>query len=395
MSNRLSSVTDLRAWARRRDQIALSRSRVVVFVLVLAASLLVIGLGATLSASSASGIIQESDRLAVFKRQMQWVVVGLCAMVIMAMVPYNWYRKIAPYALGLSFAGLLVTLMVGVRRGGANRWLEFGDLTVQVSEFSKLAVIVFLASVLARRRDRLDEPSQWMGPMVFAVGGTCALIVWQPDLGTAIIVAGAAGVMMIAAGVPFRYIAAIGSTGLAVIGYATYSLEYRRQRFLCFLDPLSDPSDACFQMIQSLIALGSGHWLGVGLGASRSRWSYLPNPYTDFIFTIIGEETGFIGASALLVALAGLSLVGVWVAYRTSDMFARLLASGITAWLGVQSLVNVGGAVGAIPVTGLALPLVSVGGSAMVVAMAGVGILVNVARNAPHVPDPALKRRTR
>ena len=246
---------------------------------------------------------------------------------------------------------------------------------------------MFLATVLARRSDRLDEARQWIGPMVFAVGGTCVLIVWQPDLGTAIIVAGAAGVITIAAGVPFRYLAGIGATALAVIGYATYSLEYRRERFLCFLDPLSDPNDACFQLLQSLIALGSGNWLGVGLGASRARWSYLPNPHTDFIFTIIGEETGFIGASALLLALAGLSLVGVWVAYRTGDMFARLLASGITAWLGVQSLVNVGGAVGAIPVTGLALPLVSVGGSAMLVAMAGVGILVNIARNAPQVAD--------
>ena len=393
MSTRLSSITDMRAWARRRDKIALSRSRVVVFVLVLTAVLLVIGLGATMSASSASGIIRESDRLAVFKRQLQWVIVGLCAMGIMTRVHYSWYRRIAPYGLAGSFVGLVVTLMVGVRRGGANRWLEFGDLTVQVSEFSKLAVIIFLASVLARRSDRLDEARQWIGPMVFAVGGTCALIVWQPDLGTAIIVAGAAGVITIAAGVPFRYLAGIGATALAVIGYATYSLEYRRQRFLCFLDPLSDPSDACFQLLQSLIALGSGNWLGVGLGASRARWSYLPNPHTDFIFTIIGEETGFIGASALLLALAGLSLVGVWVAYRTGDMFARLLASGITAWLGVQSLVNVGGAVGAIPVTGLALPLVSVGGSAMLVAMAGVGILVNIARNAPQVADSGPDRR--
>ena len=140
------------------------------------------------------------------------------------------------------------------------------------------------------------------------------------------------------------------------------------------------------------MALGSGNLLGVGLGASRARWAFLPNAHTDFIFTIIAEETGFVGATSLLFAFAGLSLAGIWIAYRTGDMFARLVASGITAWLSVQSIVNVGGVVGVIPVTGLALPFVSVGGSAMVAAMAGVGILVNIARTAPHTSEEGEER---
>jgi len=395
MTASTSTVVDIRDWIRRREEAYHSRSRVVVFIAVLVVALLITGLGATMSASSATGIIEESDRLVTFKRHLQWVILGGFAMVIMAWIPYQLHRRVAPWALGGSFLGLLATLVVGVERGGATRWLEYGNQTLQVSEFSKLAVILFVTSVLARRSDRIAETRQWLGPVVFAMGGTCLLIVFQPDLGTALIVAGAVGVIMIAAGVPFRFLIVIGAFGLAIAAYATYSLEYRRQRFMCYLDPQFDPSGACFQLIQSLIALGSGNWFGVGLGASRARWSYLPNPHTDFIFTIIGEETGFLGAGTLLLMLAGLSLVGVWIAYRTNDRFARLLAAGITAWLGVQSLVNVGGAVGAIPVTGLALPLVSVGGSAMVAAMAGIGILINIANHAPRVDTSPTKRSPR
>ncbi len=378
------STTRLSTWSRQRDALAMSRSRSVVLLLVLAGVLVVIGLGATLSASSASGIMQEADRLAVFKRQIRWVVVGILLLVITIRVPYDRYRRVAPYLLAGSFLGLLATLVSGVRAGGATRWLELGAITVQVSEFSKLAVILYLAAVLARRADVLGQPAQWFGPLLFSVGGTCALIILQPDLGTTIIVAGVAGTMVIASGIPLRYIVGLGAGALAAVAYATFSLQYRRERFMCFLDPLSDPTDTCFQVVQSLIALGSGHWFGVGLGASRSRWAYLPNPHTDFIFTIVGEETGFLGAAALLLTLLGLALVGMWVAYCTTDLYARLVAVGITGWLGLQSLVNVGGAVGAIPITGLVLPLVSVGGSAMLSTMVAIGVLINIARNAPR-----------
>ena len=177
------------------------------------------------------------------------------------------------------------------------------------------------------------------------------------------------------------------AAGLAAV--FTMAYEYRRERFACFLDPLADPLGSCFQLAQSLMALGSGNLMGVGLGASRARWAFLPNAHTDFIFTIIAEETGFIGAVGLILALVGLSLAGIWIAYQTADPFARLVAAGITAWLSVQSLVNVGGVVGAIPVTGLALPFVSVGGSAMVAAMAAAGILVNIARTAPSPAEVA------
>ena len=356
----------------------------ITLVLVLVGLLLVVGLGAIMSASSVDGIIGESDRLAIFRRQVRWVVVGIFLMIIAILVPYDWYKRSAVWILGISMGGLLLVPMFGSTRGGAQRWLEVGSVTVQPSEFSKVAVVIFLASVLADRRDRLGELQQLVGPILLAVGVTGALVVLQPDLGTALIIAGAGGGVVLASGAPMKYIlgGSALATGLATV--STLAYEYRRERFACFLDPLADPLGSCFQLAQSLMALGSGNLMGVGLGASRARWAFLPNAHTDFIFTIIAEETGFFGALGLLTVLAGLSLAGIWIAYRSDDPFGRLLASGITAWLSVQSIVNVGGVVGVIPVTGLALPFVSVGGTAMVAALVGAGILINIAGTAPH-----------
>ena len=392
MSARVTSITQLRARARQRDQIALAKSRVVIFVLVLVGILLVVGLGATMSASSVEGILGQSDRLAIFKRQLRWVVVGMLTMVITMRIPYEWYRRAAVPILGISMLGLILVPMFGVTRGGAQRWIQVGSVTVQPSEFAKLAVVVFLATVLTDRSERLGDLQQVVGPVLLSVGVTCALVVVQPDLGTSIIIAGAGGALVLASGAPMKYLFGGGALAVGLAGLSTLAYQYRRERFTCFLDPIADPLGSCFQLAQSLMALGSGNLMGVGLGASRARWAFLPNAHTDFIFTIIAEETGFVGATGLLLTLAGLSLAGIWIAYRTGDMFARLLASGITAWLGVQSIVNVGGVVGVIPVTGLALPFVSVGGSAMVAAMAGAGILVNIARTAPHTSEAGEER---
>ena len=388
MTAQVASVADLRARARQKDRIALAKFRLVIIVLALVGILLVVGLGATMSASSVEGILTQSDRLATFKRQLRWVVVGILVMVITMRIPYEWYRRAAVPVLGVSTLGLMLVPMFGVTRGGAQRWIEVGSITVQPSEFSKLAVILFLAALLTDRRERLGELHQVAGPFVLAVGVTCALVALQPDLGTAVIIAGAGGSLALASGVPFRFIFAGTALAGGLASLATVAYEYRRERFACFLDPLADPLGGCFQLAQSLMALGSGNLVGVGLGASRARWAYLPNAHTDFIFTIIAEETGFIGAMGLLLVLAGLAVVGILIAYRTTDLFARLMACGITAWLSVQSIVNVGGVVGVIPVTGLALPFVSVGGSAMLAAMAGLGILVNIAHTAPVTVGP-------
>ncbi len=384
MSTRIASITDIRAKARHREEVNLASSRLAIFVVVMVALLLVVGLGAIMSASSADGILGQSDRLATFRRQLRWVVVGLGAMVMTGFTPYSWYKKMSVWILGASMLGLVLVPILGSTRGGAERWIQVGSITVQPSEFSKLAVIFFLASVLADRKDRLGEIQQFLGPILLSVGVTCVLVALQPDLGTALIIAGAAGGVILASRIPGTYILGGGVLTVVLAALSTIAYPYRRERFECFFDPLSDPLGSCYQMAQSLMAVGSGHLTGVGLGASRARWAFLPNANTDFIFTIIAEETGFIGAMGLLIVLTTLSIVGIWIAYRTGDPFARLVASGISAWLGIQSMVNIGGVVGVIPVTGLALPFVSVGGSAMLAALAGVGILVNIARSAPH-----------
>ena len=392
MSAQTPSITHLRARARRQDQITLAKSRLVIIVLALVGILLVVGLGATMSASSVEGILGQSDRLAVFKRQVRWVVVGILVMFAVMRVPYTWWRRAATPLLGVSIFGLLLVPMFGSTRGGAQRWIELGAITIQPSEFSKLAVVVFLAAVLTDRKERLGELQQVLGPILLAVGVTCALVVLQPDLGTAVIIAGSAAGLALASGMPMRFLLGGGAAAAALAALSTVAYPYRRERFACFFDPLADTLGSCFQLAQSLLALGSGGLNGVGLGASRARWAFLPNAHTDFIFTIIAEEAGFIGAIVLIMVLAGLAVTGVMIAYRTGDMFACLLACGITAWLSVQSVVNVGGVVGVIPVTGLALPFVSVGGSAMVAAMAGVGVLLNIALTAPVASEPGEKR---
>ena len=321
MSAPVTSITDLRARAQQRDRISLAKSRLVVFVLVLVGLLLVVGLGATMSASSVEGILGQSDRLAVFKRQLRWVLVGILTLIITIRVPYAWYRRAAVPILAFSTLVLALVPVVGATRGGAQRWIEVGLITVQPSEFAKLAVIVFLAKALADRPDRVDDLREILGPLLLSLGVTCGLVVVQPDLGTALIIGGAGAMLVLASGTPLRYV--LGGVALAagLAALFTIAYEYRRERFACFLDPLADPLGSCFQLAQSLMALGSGNLMGVGLGASRARWAFLPNAHTDFIFTIIAEETGFIGAVGLILALVGLSLAGIWIAYQTADPF--------------------------------------------------------------------------
>ena len=244
-------------------------------------------------------------------------------------------------------------------------------MSVQPSEFAKFGVIVFLAASLAKKGELLSDVRHFLAPVAASVGVVCALVLLQPDLGTAIVIAVAAGAVLIASQAPLRFVFGTATLGIAAGLYAALGSPYRRARITCFVDPMADPLGDCFQLGQSLLALGSGNLFGLGLGASRARWSYLPNAHTDFIYTIIAEETGFIGGIALITLFAGLSIAGVVIAHRAADPFARLLAIGITTWLTIQALINIGGVVGVMPVTGMALPFVSVGGSAMLTAMWG------------------------
>jgi cell division protein FtsW len=258
-----------------------------------------------------------------------------------------------------------------------------GPVTLQPSEFAKLATVIVLAAILVRKGPLLRRLGHFLVPVLVILGTVSALLLLQPDYGTTLLIGGAAFAVMIASTAPVGFLAGVATLGgvMAVVG--AMASNYRRDRITGFLDPFADPLDTGHQAVQSLVALGTGGWFGVGLGASRARWSFLPNAHTDFIFAIIGEETGFVGASLVIVLFALLGYIGIRIALRAPDMFGRLLAVGIVAWLSLQALINIGGVVGALPITGVPLPFVSSGGNAMLINLAAVGILVNIARSTP------------
>jgi cell division protein FtsW len=287
-----------------------------------------------------------------------------------------WQRLAIPLLCGT--VGLLLLVLhpgAGTVAGGSARWIALGPVTIQPSEIAKLAVVAFAATILTRKWRTIERPMHLLVPLVPVVGVVCVLVMMQPDMGTTLIIAGLALIM---------------------------TEGYRRARFLSFLHPQADPTNRGYQLLQSLIALGSGGWLGVGLGQSRQKWMYVPNAHTDFIFSILGEELGLIGELVVLALFGGLLYAGIRIALRAPDRFGRLLAAGIVGWLGLQTLVNLGAVTGLLPVTGVPLPLVSFGGSSLVVTLAALGILVNIGRTrkpagvalhlGPARPTPPRKR---
>jgi len=223
-------------------------------------------------------------------------------------------------------------------------------------------------------------------------------VMLQPDLGTTVILAGSVFLLLFVAGVRLRYLSLAAFVGAAVGAGLVMSADYRRVRFLSFLNPWADAKSTGYQLVQSLIALGSGGWTGVGLGASRQKWQYVPNAHNDFVFSILGEELGLIGEIVVLVAFCALIFAGIKIATRTNDVFSRLLAAGIVSWFGLQALVNLGAVTGLLPITGVPLPFLSYGGSSLVVSLAAVGILVAIARapaRAAASARPSPKRRSR
>lgn len=369
-----------RSRRRSRATAVAVRDRRSILLIVSVVMLLIVGLGAMLSASSVISIRETGDPLFYIKRQVLWVGLGLAAFVITTRIPYRSYGRLAVPIYLLGVAGLVATLFLGDVRGGARRWIEVGPITLQPSEFAKLATVIVLAAILARKGPLLGKLGHFTVPVITVVGSVSVLLLLQPDFGTALLVGGAAFSVMIASTAPIGYLAGAATLGGALAVGGALAMDYRRARITGFLDPFADPLDTGHQAVQSLVALGTGSWFGVGLGASRARWSFLPNAHTDFIFAIIGEEIGFVGASLVLVLFAAFGFLGIRIALKAPDMFGRLLAVGIVGWLSLQALVNIGGVVGALPITGVPLPFVSAGGNAMLINLAAVGILVNIAR---------------
>jgi cell division protein FtsW len=264
---------------------------------------------------------------------------------------------------------------------------------VQPSEVAKLALLCCGANVLARRADKLDDWRQWF-PVLLLLGGLGGLVMLEPDLDSVIVLALIGFALLIVGGVRRMHLARLATIGVALVTALAFAAPYRRARMFAFMHPWKDQANTGYQIAQSLIALGSGGVNGVGLGAGRAKWMFLPNAHTDFIFAVIGEELGLIGCLLVLALFAGLGLVGFRVAQRAPDRFGVLLAAGVTAWIVGQAVINLGAVVGMLPVSGITLPFLSAGGSSLVITMLGAGILANVARRTP-ARTPARRKPAR
>ena len=382
------------ARARAREETLVRRT---LFMLLGSTAFLTLGgIIMVLSASSIVAFDQYGSSFVFFERQAAYAAVGTLALLATSRMRYQAWQRLAVPLLCLAIVLLALVLhpSAGVSAYGSSRWISLGPVTIQPSEPAKLALVVFAAAVLARKRKRLDEPAHLALPLLPVTAIVGAMVMLQPDLGTTVILAGSVFLLLFVAGARLRYLATTALAGGAVGMALILSERYRRVRFLSFLHPGADPRNTGYQLWQSLIALGSGGWFGVGLGASRQKWMYVPNAHTDFIFSILGEELGLVGELVVLLAFGLLIYSGIRIAARAPDAFGRLLAAGIVSWFGLQIVVNLGAVTGLLPITGVPLPLLSYGGSSLAVSLTAVGILVNVAR-APALATARTTARTR
>lgn len=321
------------------------------------------------------------DPLRFFRRHVLAILVGIGVFVVTSRVSLASYRRAALPGLGLALLGaVLVLTPLGSVSGGARRWFQVAGISVQPSEILKLAIVLYLAWSLNRRRDRLGEFRDGVLPPLIIVAVAAGLLLLEPDFGTVVLLGCVLIVMLFVAGIPLRLLLLVCGVAAPVAIFFLATVEYRKARVMSFLDPWSDPQNAGFQLIQSFIAFGSGGIGGLGLGQSRQKMFYLPAAHTDFVFSVVGEEIGLVGSLALLVTFGVFGFRGVRIALRHADPFGRLFAFGLTTLLVLQALVNMAVVMGLLPTKGLPLPFVSYGGSAMVVAMASVGILYGLSR---------------
>lgn len=392
MTSNVTSLTKVRAAAKKKLAHQKVNDRATTMLLVLVVVLVVVGLGVTMSASSAVAldVTESQDQWYYLKRQLIGVGLGTFALIVASRIPYRFYRK-AALPLFLLTVGLLVAVELnGITEGGATRWLRLPGLTsFQPSELAKVSVVFVLAYLMEKKARLLTNFPHFIVPVAAILGIVGVLVIRQPDLGTLIIIGAAAMAVIVASDVPMKFILVIGLVAVLATTYLAFDADYRAARFDAYLDPYADPSGDGYQLIQGYYALGNGGVFGVGLGASRARWFYLPNAHTDFIFAIIGEETGLIGGLTVIGLFIALAVAGWIVASRAPDGFGRMVAAGITVWLSFQALVNIGGVLGVIPITGIALPFVSFGSTALAVSMGAIGILVNIAQSGRGVPSQA------
>jgi cell division protein FtsW len=363
------------------------------WLLIIVLTLLCIGIVMVYSASAFQAARYQGDASYYFQRELMWTILGIVAMLLTLRVDYRQWRRFSLVGMLIILPLLVIVLKFGVNVYGASRWLSLGSFfSFEPSELTKLVLALYIADWLARKGDQVGTLLYGLVPFIILVGIVLGLVLLENDLGTAFIIAGFATVMFFTAGANItQFLLAMACGGLVFLKEAFSS--YRFYRMAGFMNPFKDITSINLQLYQALLALGSGGWFGLGLGNSRQKTGYLPFPYTDSIFPIIGEELGFVGSAVIVILFLFLAFRGFRLARRTPDLYGALLATGITTWLVLQAMINIGANTGTIPYTGVPLPFISFGGSALVVSLAAVGVLLNISRYIQEPETPALSLR--
>ncbi len=353
------------------------------FLLGIILALVVIGLVSLWSASYVLSYNRFGNNYYYFLRQFMFgVIPGLIMMYAFSKIDYHKWQKFAPLMI-MGGIGLLVAVLIpqiGFEVGGARRWINFGAFLFQPAEFVKLATILYLASWYDKRQHHVEDLYYGYLPSLVLVGLVAGLIMMQPDIGTMLVLGSIGAAMFFIGGVKLRYIFATSAGALVTLWVLIKAAPYRMQRFLAFMDPSVDARGFSYQINQALLAIGSGGIWGEGYGQSVQKHSYLPEPIGDSIFAIMAEELGFVRISFILILYAMLAIKGYQIARTAPDMFGKLVAAGITSWLLLQAIINIGGITGMIPLTGIPLSFISYGSTSLAITLAAMGILLNISR---------------
>lgn len=364
----------------------MTKTRTYPDILIIISTILLLGIGVIMVYSSSAILAyhEMGDYAYYVKRQLIFAVLGIIAMFATMNLDYWIFRKWSKVLLISCFILLLIVLIpgIGLARGGARSWLGIGAFSIQPSEFMKLAMIIFIAKWMSERQKQLTYFFKGLLPILALAGSAFALIMLQPDLGTGTVLMGTIMLMIFVAGARISHLAGLGMAGVAGFVALVLAEPYRIKRIMGFLDPWQDALGSGYQTIQSLYAIGPGGLIGVGLGLSRQKHNYLPEPYNDFIFSILAEELGFIGGTIVLLLFVLLIWRGLRTAITAQDPFGSYLAVGITGMIALQVLINVGVVTGLFPVTGITLPFMSAGGSSLTLTLTGIGVLLNISRYA-------------
>lgn len=336
------------------------------------------------SASNVLAMQKHGQPNLFLTKQVLFAILGLAAMAVTMRIDYRTYRnpRVVWTVIGFTVLALVAVLLVGPKINGTRRWFALGSIGIQPSEFAKFAAIVFVAAVLERRMDRINDVKYALAPIALMLLVTLGLILKQPDFGSAMAILAIVGVMVFAAGLSYAYVGGLALTLVPIAGIIAWLEPYRVRRLMAFWNPWEDPRGDGFQVVQSLIAVGTGGVTGRGLGYSVQKLFYLPYPHTDFIYAVVAEELGLLGASVILACFCIITWRGLRIVSRAPDAFGSFLALGLTAMIAIQAFVNMSVVLGLLPTKGIPLPFVSAGGSSLIMSLAGMGVLLNISQRA-------------